>query len=756
VKNQRNIRPLFVLLLMSLSLAVNCPVMAQKSPVFSLVSASSTHIVLRFTGEDFHMESRLTPRGKAQIILTKNGIPGLEKAFPLLPHYAVSLMVPEGTKMVVRIVSAHFYEKKNILILPSKGNIYRDVQQDVSPVVFGKVYDENTFFPSGLWETRPGYALRQMYGQTLVLFPFRYNPVKKILRIYDKVVFDITFRKDAKTEALQQALPNSAGFENVFRQHFLNYSSGLKALQKQQATQGMLIISYGPFIPLLKDFIRWKQQTGMHVEVVDVATIGNDAKKIKDYIRGAYLQTGISYVLLTGDAAQVPCSKIAGNDSDNDYAYVAGNDHYPDLFVGRFSAENATELTTMVNRTLLYEKALFPIDSCYIRAIGIASEMGTGYHDLTDYGQIRFIDSAYLLSSTYRQATELFDGSQDGRDANGDPDASMLTDAVNRGAGIINYCGHGSTAGWNTTHFDNSKVDSLENFNKWPFIISVSCATGNFVHQDCFAEHWLRAVHDGKPTGAVAVLMPTITQSWDPPMCGQQAMNALLAAPDSLHPPRTFAAICMTGCMKMNDAYGTDGYEITDTWTVFGDPSLQVRTAVPEKIFADYPATVDDTCTSVPVKTNLHSGRVALSHNGIIYAVAEVNSHGNALLSVDSIPSGGQVVLTITAFNHLPFIGKVIWEKVAGVLAGKEMNLSLKVFPNPAHKAVTVSFILQRPAWVKLTVWDVNGRKTTSLYHGEISSGKHLFQWYPVVPGIYFVEMQTGTMRIRRKFIFQK
>ena len=756
MKAQRNTGQLLTLLLMVFSSLYAGRTVAQNHPGFSIISSSPTRVVISFTSEKFHLESQLVAGSTVQCIVTQNGITGLDKGFPALPHYAVSLRVPVGKKMAVKVLSAHFFEKRNELIIPSRGAVYRDIRRDTIPFAFGKVYARDAFYPDKLWKTRPAYHLRQAQGQTLVLFPFRFNPVTKTLRIYDKVLLEITFRKGTKARLLQKNHFNTIGFENLFRQHFLNDPSGMKTSPKLHHTPGMLIISYGSFIPLLNDFIQWKRQTGMRVQVADVAAIGTNATDIKAYVRQVYRQSGISYLLLVGDAAQVPSSSLAGNDSDNDYAYVDGDDHYPDLFVGRFSAENATELSTMVRRTLAYEKGSFPDTSWLTRATGIGSAMGTGYHNLTDYQQIRFIDSAYLLATTYRQATELFDGSRGGLDATGNPTAAMLSTALNNGVGIVNYCGHGSTSGWNTTDYDNAKVDSLQNYNKWPFIFSVSCATGNFVHQTCFAEHWLRAAKDGKPAGAVAILMPTITQSWDPPMCGQQRMNALLTAPDSLFPPRTFAAICMEGCMKMNDEYGTEGYKITDTWTVFGDPSLEVRTAVPQKIIANYPSSVDDTCSSVLVKTNLRSGRVALYSKGIIYAVATVNSLGSALLSVDSVPSGREAELTITAFNHLPLSGKIIWQKAAGISVSKENQPGLKIFPNPAREAVTITFTLQRPEQISLTAWSENGQIAAVLYHGSVSSGKHLIRWHPVVSGIYFVELEAEATRVRKKLIFQK
>jgi len=750
-----NIRQFITLTVVLLLVTIPGRTYTQNHSGFSLISSSSMHAMLRFNREAFQFENRITSQGEAQAIVTKNGVQGLVKESPGLPHYAVSLMLPEDSKMIVKVVSAHFYDKRDILISPSKGNIYRNVQQDTLPFVFGKAYGGDAFYPDRLWKVRSPYFLRQKHGQTLVVYPFRYNPAKRILRIYDNIVFDITFQRHPKaTPSLQKPI-SDAGFENIFKKHFLNYSNGFKSSIKQYSAPGMLIISYGPFIPLLKDFIRWKRHTGMHVEVADVANIGRNSQNIKAYIQKVYRQSGISYVLLAGDAAQVPCSSIAGNDSDNDYAYVDGNDHYPDLFIGRFSAETPRQLLTMVDRTLAYE--MNPSSgNWYTRAIGIGSETGPGYRGLMDYQQIRFVDSAYLLTAAYQHIAEFFDGSQGGNDANGNPTASMLRTAINRGGGIINYCGHGSTTGWVTTHFDNSQVSKLENNNKWPYIISVSCATGNFVHQDCFAESWLRASYGGKPAGAVAVLMPTINQSWDPPMYAQQQMNALLAAPDSAYPPRTFAAICMDGCIKMNDEYGTDGYEITDTWTVFGDPSLEVRTDTPKDIEADYPVSVDDTCSSILVKTNLHNGRVALFSKGIIYAVTNVDSFGNALLPVDSIPTGNQADLTITAFNHRPFFGKIQWSSDLDMKTNRKNALGLKVFPNPAKAMVSLSFVLKTGNETKMNVYDLSGKRITTLFSGKLAPGKHYLRWKPNTSGVYILRLKAGKNIVEKKIVFLK
>ena len=152
----------------------------------------------------------------------------------------------------------------------------------------------------------------------------------------------------------------------------------------------------------------------------------------------------------------------------------------------------------------------------------------------------------------------------------------------NSGLGIINYTGHGSDYSFATTGFDISNINNLTNDGMWPFIWSVACVNGNFTSQTCFAEAWIRANMGSfdRPTGAIATMMSTINQSWNPPMSAQDEFNDILVEMYNNNIKRSFGGLSYNGCMLMNDRYG-QGDEMTDTWTLFGDPSVIVRTDLP-------------------------------------------------------------------------------------------------------------------------------------------------------------------------------
>ena len=80
-----------------------------------------------------------------------------------------------------------------------------------------------------------------------------------------------------------------------------------------------------------------------------------------------------------------------------------------------------------------------------------------------------------------------------------------------------------------------------------PAILSVACINGQFNGYTCFAEAWLRATHNGEPSGAIATYMSSINQSWNPPMDAQDESIDLLVA----EAKTTFGGICYNGSCMM-------------------------------------------------------------------------------------------------------------------------------------------------------------------------------------------------------------
>ncbi len=628
-------------------------------PTTTLISSNVSQSVIHLSVDGFWKSEVQTSQGNAWLINLGNSVRNLEKGAPDLPYVSTSVIIPDLSKMKVEVVSAEYKEFKNVLIAPSKGNIYRDVDPATVPYEFGDVYQVNSEYPGKLSQLNKPYIVRDYRGQAIWLFPVQYNPVTKTLTVFYDIEIKVSESGVAEINPFnrKKSLDKiDSRFYEIYKSHFLNFQTASR-YDPVDEHGNMLIISYGNFIKNMSPFVTWKTQTGTHVEIVDVATIGGSAA-IKQYVTDYYNDHGLTFLMLIGDAAQVPTGNAGGNDSDNEYTYVEGNDHYPDLFCGRFSAESEEHVITQVKRMIDYEKNPQMTDTTwYTQTLGIASNQGTGDDNEYDWEHVRNIQQNKLLPYTYVYDYEMYDGSHGQHDAEGNPTSTMVGDAIDDGVTIVNYTGHGGNTSWSTSGFSNSDVNNLTNAGKLPFIFSVACVNGNFVNNTCFAEAWMRAEDSfGNPTGAISTIMSTINQSWNPPMCGQDAMNDILIETYSDNIKRTFGGITMNGCMEMNDTYGSQGNEMTDTWTIFGDPSLMIRTAVPQELTATHPDKLFVGDTMMTISCPVGGAIATLSMNGEILGTATISGGTTTIFFDPPLANIGNADFVVIAYNHIPYM----------------------------------------------------------------------------------------------------
>jgi subtilisin-like proprotein convertase family protein len=441
----------------------------------------------------------------------------------------------------------------------------------------------------------------------------------------------------------------------------------------------MLVICYGDFMTAMQPFVEWKKQMGIPCEMVSVAAAGGTAAAIKSTVLNYYNTHDLAFVLLVGDAAQCPSFTVS-NLSDPTYSLLVGSDNRPEILVGRFSAENVAQVDLQVTKAVEYEKRPQAGAAWYHKGTGIASNQGPG--DDGEYDNVH-IDNIRtdLLAFTYTLVDQIYDPTGT---------AAMVTTALNDGRSVIHYCGHGSVTAWGSTGFSNTNVNALVNDNMLPFIFSVACVNGQFGSTTCFAEAWLRASHNGEPTGAVGAYMATINQSWNPPMDAEDEFADLLVGTSVYGVDRTFGGLCFNGSNHMMDVYGTSGENEFLHWTVFGDPSLRVRTATPASMDVTHlPAIFPGMTTFDVTVTGVQGALCALYYNGTIYGAATTNASGLASIPVGTQPvAGTTLTLTVTAFNKMTYIADV------PVLVPSSHQIVPPTIPVAVTSAVTV------------TVWD--------------------------------------------------
>ena len=300
---------------------------------------------------------------------------------------------------------------------------------------------------------------------------------------------------------------------------------------------------------------------------------------------------------------------------------------------------------------IYYERDIAADADWLSKGIGIGSVEGEGSgHNggEADYQHIDYIRDT-LMHYTYTEVSQHYHGVGAGTNA------SMLSQNFNEGAGICNYCNHGSTTGWYVGSFNNYHVNMLTNDYKWPFIWSTACYNGQF-DVNCFAEAWLRAANNvtGAPTGAIGGMFSWTSQPWQPPMTGQDEMVDILCewrSTDQFH--HTFGGASLNGNMRILDMHPSDQGKTHNTWILFGDPSLLLRTEAPTELNVTcQPEVVFLGQTELVVTTDADYAIATLSHNGEILASTPI-VNGEGTLTFVSPTQVGNLQLVVASYNKV-------------------------------------------------------------------------------------------------------
>ena len=533
------------------------------------------------------------------------------------------------------------------LALPSTGDFRMNFSEHSTRS--GLPAPEGYIPPSETVSVGEPYWLREVRGVDIVCSPF--NADKGRLLVADSISICITMQgaTDSETSSLNPY------WLDIYRQHFINFSFRYEDLA-EYGSMAVICPPYDPetqagrFQQLIQPWVDWKNQQGIRTTVYPIAQAGCTFEEIQTTIRSIYQSDPqLTFVQLVGDYTQVPCkvTTLYGNTGGMDayYSLIVGDDFYPDIFVGRLSAETAAELYTQVARSVDYEKGLSS-GAWLSRAAGVCSSNppipgDDDEHNWEHLDNIRDLLLAYGYTSVDRVYANEGANTQD------------LIDCLNDGKSLVNYCGEGYPDHWVEPEFGIEDVASLTNTDMLPFVHVVSCWTGQFYNGTCLAEALMRArdATSSQARGAIAVYASAPEQGVVPPMEAQDHAMGLLTT-ESKH---TLGGICYNGACSMIDAYGEYGAYNFLAWNLFGDASLQLRTQPTMAINANLPLEIEENASNLDIDTGSPSILVSLLKNDQYVGSAFSGDDGIAHLNIQPAPiSGENYLLTLSGFNRLP------------------------------------------------------------------------------------------------------
>jgi len=546
-----------------------------------------------------------------------------------------------------------------------------------------EAYNQDKFYPEEIVTVDVLGMMRGLRIGRVNIAPVQYNPVTNTIRLIVDIDFEIVFENAniAKTKEFKKL--NANIYFNAINNQLLNY----KPLEGKElvtdAPVKYVIISDPMFESALQPFIEWKTKKGFVVieAYTDDPNVGNTTTSIKNYLEDLY-DAGTpedpppAFTLIVGDVQQVPAfsGTTGGHVTDRNYYEYTG-DWFPELYYGRFSAQNVADLQPQIDKTLEYEQYLMPDPSFLDEVVLVAGMDGSHGYDWGN-GQINY-------------GTENYFNVAHGIDAHvylypvsGSSGPQIIQD-ISNGISFANYTAHCSSMGWADPSFTIGDIPGLQNAHKYGLWVGNCCSSSAFGPGDCFAEAALRA--DGK--GALGYIGGSNSTYWDedyyfgvgvgaitedPPAYEETTMGAYDGQFHDHGEPIgdwyiTQAQMFVAGNVAVETGAPTSSaHYYWEIYCLMGDPSLMIYYSQPPDPIANYQGLMPLGATTFDVTTDPYS-YVAISKDGILHGCAIADEAGLAEVTMFlpiTVPGDADVV--ITGQNLKPYMGTVTVASPAG------------------------------------------------------------------------------------------
>ena len=383
--------------------------------------------------------------------------------------------------------------------------------------------------------------IRGIDAAVLEIHPVVYNSISGELYVLSEMMIEILFEGGGR-QFCENRLRNR-WWDQILTHLLLNFPSLPKTEYNLVSSSETEDFEYVLIIPDNPDYIRWadsikvfRTMQGIRTGIFTLNEIGgNDVTLIKNFIENAYNTWVIppAAILLLADYGT---GSAAGNGiispvydsyciSDNIFGDVDGN-YLPDIVISRITAQNDTQLESMVGRFINYERTPPQDQNFYDHPLGVTGWQSTGVNVLCSEVILGFWQNILgkqparqytIVSGTpsvwpsdpYSLAIISAFGPSGLGYIPSDPlyltdwsgSASGINSSINTGAFAVNYLGTGSETGWGAPAYNVYNLSGLIN-NLPPYIFSISSLTGKFNYgSECFAE----AIHRNS-NGALGII----------------------------------------------------------------------------------------------------------------------------------------------------------------------------------------------------------------------------------------------------------
>jgi len=439
---------------------------------------------------------------------------------PALPASGARILLPLGAevKSIEVIIDERILLGTDLLVEPvSRPHRLMDgPQAAMLPTPDPAIYSSGNVYPAASFQEIGAQSFRGYQVLVLRLQPVEYIPASGALFYSPSLRVVVQTTETGKVSPMLRGFASDAAKIRTRVDNPAAAASYAAAGVRGTRAYDMLILTTTSLEGSFASLESYHDGQGLLTEIHTTADVGSsDPADVRDYIRTAYLNDGIEYVLIGGDDDIIGCQDLyvdsqAGytessmpgdiyygcldgtwnNDGDgyygetNDGAGGGDVDMMAEVYVGRCAAGNSTEVNRFVTKTLWYlngshslpaevllvgEHLGFGGDSEYAAATLEELEDGASTHGYTTVG----IPTAdYTISEMFERDTSWYQ--------------STLATAINNGLHILNHLGHGSED--YAMKFYNGDVTSALSNTELLFLYSQTCLAGHLDGTDCWAE----------------------------------------------------------------------------------------------------------------------------------------------------------------------------------------------------------------------------------------------------------------------------
>lgn len=601
---------------------------------------------------------------------------------PKLPALKKLIEIPAGAVVSVKVLN--FKEEEIKLanygitnqLMPVQPSLRKD--QDVNQVPFEyskEAYGKNSFTERPIATVEELGTLRGVRIARLVISPVDYNPVTGELKVYNDIDVQVEFR-NANVELTKEikAKTYSPYFDVVYSK-LANYNGKDVFVDHPDLVKypiKYLVIADRMFESTLAPFIAWKTQKGFEVIVAYTDVIGNTNTAIKNYITAQYNAGTVadpapSFILFVGDTPQIPASATgseSGVATDLYYGSIDG-DYFPEMYYGRLSARNTTQLQNQIDKILYYEKYQFA-DPTYLNNVTLIAGSDGNWNPnvgqpTVQYGTTNFFNQAHGFSTVNAYLSTY----------------SGCYDPAKIAVSFINYTAHCSQTSWGDPNLTISAVNAFTNANKYPLAVGNCCQAADFGYDECMGEAWMR----GANKGSVAYIGSSPSSYWFEDFYWSVGAFPIQGDNDGYVPTLSettlgayeapFAsnyvsvdALVFVGNLAVTEvdimnypSHSTPTY-YWQAYNCLGDPSTMIYLTEGEDNTVSHMQIVPIGLNTYTVNA-LPGSYVAISKDGVLHGAAMVDNTGEVIVPIDPILAGGNVDIVVTRPQTKPYMVQV-------------------------------------------------------------------------------------------------